>query len=126
MLVQNVTVERAAGGINVVASPIDATGRFDVTVTDTRADDPGWSVRVSLTDAAGRSQEWKPTAIEPTPAFTAADGESYAQRVRAARNGLLASAPRGHGLGIAHLIAATTPASAATGGHPVAVNVTIV
>jgi hypothetical protein len=122
-LVQNLTVERPAGQIAVEVSPIDSAGHFAVTVTDTRDDDPGWSVAMTLTDATGRPQEWAPAAIAHTPVFADASGTSYAQDVVAGTKSVLGSARRGHGLGIARLDAVTAAASDSRG---VAIRLTVV
>lgn len=86
-LEQTVTTERPAGQLVL---RIDGD---QVTVTDTRADDPGWSISgVASVEAV-------------TPRFTDGTGQPYAQQV-SIDNGV-ASAPAHRGLGIAHLTMTT-------------------
>ena len=119
---QTITVERPQGQIAISDLSFSARGRLQLTVTDTRDWDPGWSV--SVTVGAGDPQTklgWTPSVLDFTPAFTTADGTSYAQQVTAGSSvtpghdggagitdALLGSAPRGHGLGIAVLGAKLT------------------
>lgn len=86
-LSQTLTVERPTGQL-----VIEVRGS-DVVVTDTRADDPGWSV----TGVA--------SVTSTSPGFTDGSGFHYGQRVDLV-NGV-ASAPAQHGLGIAHLTMAS-------------------
>ncbi|MBV8979845.1 MAG: hypothetical protein JO086_02995 [Acidimicrobiia bacterium] len=119
---QTVTVERPEGQIVVSDLSVDSGGKVQLTVTDTRADDPGWTVSVSVSsDGPGARLAWKPSVQHQTPAFTDSDGTSYAQHVDAGPSinartigdsgipsAVLGSAPRGHGLGIAVLAAKLT------------------
>lgn len=107
---QTVTVARPVGQLVVEASPVDRSGHFDVSITDTRDDDPGWQVHMTVTDAEGRVLQWSATSVQTTPAFTDAGGVRYAQRVSRGDQEVLASARAGHGLGIAR-VEATTAAS---------------
>jgi hypothetical protein len=106
-----ITVERPAGELRVASLHISSAGRLDVTVVDTRADDPGWTAALAVADAGAAPRRLTPLITETAP-FTAADGRHYAQHVVAGGPGssTLARAPRGHGLGIAHL-SVTLPAA---------------
>jgi hypothetical protein len=99
---QQITVERPAGQVVLSELSVDSGGQLRLTVTDTRADDPGWAVSVSVSSKDGKALGWKPALVDQTQPFTTPDGTSYGQQVVAG------SAPAGHGLGIARLGAKLT------------------
>jgi len=119
---QTVSVERPPGQIVVSGVSLSQGGRLQVTVTDTRPEDPGWTVSVTIaSDEAGTDLGWKPSVRQDTPAFTDSHGTAYAQQVEAGppinpggngshlvQDAVLGSAPPGHGLGIAVLDAKVT------------------
>lgn len=137
-LTQTVTVERPAGQIVVSDLSVSAGGSLQLTVTDTRQEDPGWSVMVTVAAADGHTNlGWKPSVREHTPAFSDGDGTVYAPQVTAGPamspgrnrgtgidNAVLGSAPRHQGLGIAVLDAKL----AAVGhlGSPLTLTVTVI
>ena len=84
-LSQTVDVARPAGQLVV---SVQGT---DIVVTDTRSDDPGWTVTGVK------------TVVATTPQFTDGAGESYSQLV--GLHGAVAHADARHGLGIASLTA---------------------
>jgi hypothetical protein len=112
---ESVTVVRPAGRILITDVSLDDEGHLELTVTDTRNQDPGWTVLVTATDTHGPVR-WTPHVASKTPSFTDSSGTRYQQRVapgdtlllgagRRAGAGTLASAPAHHGLGIARLSA---------------------
>jgi len=119
---QSINVERPEGQIVVSDLSFSPGGKLSLSITDTRADDPGWSVSVTVTaDDPDTKLGWKPSVGSYTPAFADADGTVYAQQVSAGPSvspdadgasgidaAVLGSAPRGHGLGIAVLDAKLT------------------
>jgi hypothetical protein len=119
---QIVTVERPQGQIVMSDLSVSADGRLQLTVTDTRAEDPGWSVLVTVaSDGSHTNLGWKPAVLDHTQAFSDGDGTVYAQQVMTGPaissgangeagidNAVLGSAPRHHGLGIAVLDANLT------------------
>ena len=136
---QRVTVERPEGQIVVSNISVSSGGRLQLTVNDTRDQDPGWAVSVTVSPGnANVKLGWKPSVQRSTPEFTDSDGTVYSQQVDAGPSinpggkggsavpeALLGSAPPGHGLGIAVLGATLT-----TIGHlapePPTLTVTIV
>lgn len=97
-----VTATRQAGAL-VIETVMEADGRLGVTVTDTRADDPGWAVVVDAGALVDRQ------VIDHTPAFNGGDDVAYAQQVDPGQTDtVVAQAPAGHGLGIAHVSARLT------------------
>ena len=132
-ITQTISVERPAGQV-VLTQTIDKAGHLDLTLTDTRDNDPGWSIMVSSAGGPGAgSLALTPVVVEQTPAFTDSDGHSYAQQVHAGTatslaaaggsSATLASAPAHHGLGIAHFGATLTPSR---GGSVPSVTLTVV
>ena len=116
-----ISVERPAGQIAISDLSLRDGGRLGLTITDTRTDDPGWTVSVTLsaTDQLG----WKPYVVQHTAPFVDSDGTMYVQEVVAGPsitpgrerhegmdNAVLGSAARGRGLGIAILGAKLTSA----------------
>ena len=136
---QTVTAERPEGQIVVSDVSISAGGKLELTVTDTRADDPGWTVSVSVSSGDPSTRlGWNPSVHQATPAFTDSDGTAYAQQVDAgpvvspgtgrrpgSTGAVLGSAPRGHGLGVAVLAAQLTAAGRLT-DHARTVTLTVV
>jgi hypothetical protein len=100
-----ITVERPAGQVAVSGISVDEQGQLDVTVIDTRSDDPGWTATVAFDELSSASYRWVPFVADQSAAFVDSDGRRYAQRVLQGDTGAadLASAPAGHGLGITHL-----------------------
>jgi hypothetical protein len=100
-----ITVERPAGQVAVSGITVDEHGELDVTVVDTRSDDPGWTATIVLDQPSGASYRWIPLASDHSAAFVDSDGRRYARRVLQGDTGAadLASAPAGHGLGTTHL-----------------------
>ena len=96
-----ITVSRPAGRVVLSDISFDSNGALHATVTDTRADDPGWTVTVS----GAASADWTPFVGDHTSGFADGHGGVYAQEVAAGQpeSATLASAPPHHGLGIAHL-----------------------
>ena len=98
---------------------VSADGRVELTVTDTRPDDPGWSVSATVTsNSPGEEVGWTPDVALETPAFADSAGNVYAQEVSAGQlipptpndnagvdDAVLGLAEPGHGLGIAELVA---------------------
>jgi hypothetical protein len=135
---QQVTVERPVGQVVLSDVSVDHGGQLAVTLTDTRADDPGWSVSVTLSSATGDAEVgWKPAVTHSTSSYADPDGTVYAQQVVAGpaippgpkddagiENAVLGSAPRGHGLGIAVLGAKLTAVGRA-GGEASGLTVTV-
>jgi hypothetical protein len=118
---QAVTVARPDGQISVSDVSMGPGEQLQLTVTDTRERDPGWSVSVSVTsDDPDAKLGWKPSVQQHTPAFSDGDGTTYAQVVAAGpsvnpgakgagiEGAVLGAASRGHGLGIAVLGAKLT------------------
>lgn len=102
-LTQVITVERPAGELTVSMVPTGSAGEVDITVTDTRAGDRGWELRTGDAGGGHPAARLQATSIKPTPSFSDAAGFVYAQRVNQGRGHVVADAPAGHGLGIAHI-----------------------
>lgn len=134
---QQISVERPPGQIVLSDLSVGTGEKLQLTVTDTRADDPGWTVSVSASSGeVTPTLGWKPSVEQYTPAFTDADGTTYAQEVdpgpsivtkgqSGIEGAVLGSAPRGHGLGIAVLDANLT-AVGLVADHAPTVTVTVV
>jgi len=101
-LAQTVTVDRGAGALTVAMTSTGTPGELDITVTDTRADDVGWELTTPTSDAQ-RTPHLRTTAIQVTPSFSDATRFVYTQRVSSGHGRVVAAAPAGHGLGIAHI-----------------------
>jgi hypothetical protein len=87
-----VTVERPVGHIVVDELDVVADGSLVVRVTDTRADDPGWTVTAATPVGPCTAQ-----ALTTTPGFVDGSGRTYAQQVDGGH------ARAGRGLGVATL-----------------------
>jgi hypothetical protein len=118
-LTSTVTVSRPDGQVLVDHVGFDSAGRLLMRLVDTRSDDPGWAVNVSV---AGGSLA--PEVVGRTEPFTDGSGATYAQQVEVGTQGIIAKAPRGHGLGIAQLRAAVSPSDATDG--PLTITITVV
>lgn len=133
---QTVTVERPAGQVVLTDVSLDPSGRLGLTLTDTRSEDPGWTVSVSVSEGESlMSLGLNPHVVDHTPSFVDSDGTSYAQLVDAGApvsprgvgiDGVVASAPRGHGLGVAHLGATVAPAGGSADLSTLTITITVV
>lgn len=100
-ITSDMTAGRPAGRFVLEDVGVDARGSIRVRVSDTRSDDPGWSV---IAAGAACSTE----LVERTPSFTDGAGVIYAQMVE---NG---GAAAGHGLGLAALRLSCAPGASVT------------
>jgi hypothetical protein len=125
---EQVTATRPAGEVLLGDVSIDSAGHLDVTLVDSRPDDPGWAATVTLAGNDDRRLAWASSVVTATPSFVDAAGGGYVPQASVGTDGsTLAWAPAGHGLGVTHVVATLSTASRATGwqGSPT-VTITVI
>jgi hypothetical protein len=105
---QVLSVVRPEGHLVMTDTSAPADGRLHLQVIDTRPDDPGWNVVVSVHDAR-QSLRWSSEVVS-TPSYWVSDGRRYDQRATPGPGDppgpgpvTIATAPAHHGLGIAEV-----------------------